>query len=311
MVYALSSVPDLTEGIFGAVLVVQMESIWGWEGLPDLRDFYVAIYFGLAYIVARFLLDVTLYHKLAIWLLSRGTVSLKLSEIKQAKIAKCTESMWKLMYYVAVQIFIVVITYEEPWFGDRKEIFKGWPNQALKFSLKLFYMCQCGFYIYSIAALLMWETRRKDFTIMMSHHVITLFLIGYSYITRFFRCGSIVLALHDTSDVFMETAKLFKYCGMELAASMSFGLFALSWLVLRLIYFPFWIIRTSSYDLIEYLDLPDPYHIWIYYVFNSMLLTLLMFHLYWWFLICSMVLRQLKNKGKVGEDIRSDSEDGE
>ncbi|PPD66931.1 hypothetical protein GOBAR_DD36185 [Gossypium barbadense] len=34
-------------------------------------------------------------------------------------------------------------------------------------------MCQCGFYIYSIAALLTWETRRKDFAVMMSHHTPT------------------------------------------------------------------------------------------------------------------------------------------
>jgi hypothetical protein len=54
-----------------------------------------------------------------------------------------------------------------------------------RFPLKLFYMCQCGFHIYSIPALLMRQTRRKDFTVMMSHHVITVFLIGYSYITRY------------------------------------------------------------------------------------------------------------------------------
>lgn len=288
-----------------------MESIWKREGLPEAEDIFLAIYFALAFIVVRYLLDSLLYKKLAIWLLSREIVSLKLKRINQAKIAKCTESMWKLTYYAAVQFFIFSILYQEPWFGDRKELFRGWPYQPLKFPLKLFYMCQCGFYIYSIGALLIWETRRKDFSIMMSHHVITVFLIAYSLFTRFFRCGSIVLALHDTSDVFMETAKLFKYCGKEMAASMCFGLFAISWLLLRLIYFPFWIIRSSSYDLIQHLSLPDPYQIWIYYVFNTMLLTLLMFHIYWWILICLMVLRQLKNKGQVGEDIRSDSEDGE
>jgi len=53
-----------------------------------------------------------------------------------------------------------------------------------RFPVTVFYMCECGFYIYSIAALLMWETRRKDFAVMMSHHVITVILIGYSYITR-------------------------------------------------------------------------------------------------------------------------------
>jgi len=43
----------------------------------------------------------------------------------------------------------------------------------------------------------------------------------------------------------------------------------------------------------------------IYYFFNTMLLTLLVFHIYWWILICSMIMKQLRNSGQVGEDIRS------
>jgi hypothetical protein len=64
---------------------------------------------------------------------------------------------------------------------------------------------------------------------------------------RFFRIGTIILALHDASDVFLETAKLCKYTEKELGASLFFGLFAISWLLLRLIYFPFWIIKASRF----------------------------------------------------------------
>lgn len=66
---------------------------------------------------------------------------------------------------------------------------------------------------------------------------------------RFFRIGTIILALHDASDVFMEAAKVFKYSERELGASVFFGLFAISWLLLRLIFFPFWVIRTSRFTL--------------------------------------------------------------
>lgn len=62
---------------------------------------------------------------------------------------------------------------------------------------------------------------------------------------RFFRIGAVVLALHDASDVFLEAAKVFKYSEKELGASLCFGLFAMSWLVLRLVFFPFWVIRSS------------------------------------------------------------------
>lgn len=62
---------------------------------------------------------------------------------------------------------------------------------------------------------------------------------------RLFRVGAMMLVLHDASDVFLEAAKVFKYSEKQFGASFCFGLFALSWLLLRLIYFPFWIIRES------------------------------------------------------------------
>lgn len=64
---------------------------------------------------------------------------------------------------------------------------------------------------------------------------------------RFFRIGSVVLALHDASDVFMEAAKIFKYSENELGASVLFGFFAISWLLTRLIFFPFWVIHASRF----------------------------------------------------------------
>ncbi|KAK8949772.1 ASC1-like protein 3 [Platanthera guangdongensis] len=70
----------------------------------------------------------------------------------------------------------------------------------------------------------------------------------------FFRIGTVILALHDASDVFLEGAKIFKYAEKEMAASLFFAFFALSWLLLRLFFFPFWIIRASSYYLIETLS---------------------------------------------------------
>ena len=149
---------------------------------------------------------------------------------------------------------------------------------------------------------------------------------------RFFRIGAIILALHDASDVFMESAKIFKYSEKEFGASVCFALFALSWLLLRLIYFPFWIIRGTRYpplllvdnnfiywqcfiwltfrpffvksiELLDHLDMTVAEDTIMYYSFNTMLLMLLVFHIYLWYLICAMIVRLLKNRGKVGEDI--------
>ncbi|XLS65943.1 hypothetical protein HN51_025917 [Arachis hypogaea] len=73
----------------------------------------------------------------------------------------------------------------------------------------------------------------------MGHHVATFILIVLPYIFRFARVESVVLALHDASDVFLEIGKMSKYSGAETIASIAFILFVLSWVLLRLIYYPF------------------------------------------------------------------------
>ncbi|KAH0461801.1 hypothetical protein IEQ34_009376 [Dendrobium chrysotoxum] len=161
-----------------------MASIWDDDGAPDVSHALIAIIFALGFAPVRFLLDFLVYKRLAMRLLHNGRATLAIDETRQLKVYKCSESMWKFTYYVSVQMWVISILCQAPWSMNTKEYFKGWPNQELGFSTKLFCMCQCGYYTYSIFALLIWETRRKDFYIMMSHHIITSILIGYSYITR-------------------------------------------------------------------------------------------------------------------------------
>lgn len=61
------------------------------------------------------------------------------------------------------------------------------------------------------------------------------------------RVGSVILALHGASDVFLEVVKMSKYSGAEGLASFSFMLFVISWLILRLIYYPFWIMQSTRF----------------------------------------------------------------
>ncbi|CAJ2654102.1 unnamed protein product [Trifolium pratense] len=269
-----------------------MDLISTYNVVPNASHFSVAIYFAFGSLAARFILDRFVFRRLAIRMLTKGNAPSRITKEMEVKIGKCTESMWKLTYYATVEAFILKFTYQEPWFTNSKLYFKDWPNQEL-----------------NIAAILGWETRRKDFAVMFSHHVITVILIGTSYLTSFFRIGSIILALHDASDVFLEAAKVFKYSGREFGASVFFAFFAISWLVLRLIFFPFWVIRATSLDLQQCLNLSESFPMFLYYVFNTLLIMLLIFHIYWWMLICAMINRQLENRGKVGEDIRSDSDD--
>lgn len=227
---------------------------WERESYPEYADFAVLPFFALFFPSIRFLLDRFVFEKLGRQLIyGKGQQRLEVgTDESRKKLRKFKESAWKCIYYLAAELLVLSVTYNEPWFTNTRFFWVGpgnqvWPDQQIKLKLKGVYMFTAGFYAYSIFALIFWETRRSDFGVSMSHHFATLILILLSYILRFARVGSVVLAIHDASDVLLEIGKMSKYSGAETLASISFILFVISWLVLRLIYYPFWVLWSTRF----------------------------------------------------------------
>ncbi|GAB2297107.1 Ceramide synthase 1 loh3 [Dionaea muscipula] len=290
---------------------------WETESYPRYEDYLVLPLFALFFPSVRFFLDRFVFEKIAGRLIFGNGDKLKEIEVdeKRKKLRKFKESAWKCVYYLSAEVLALSVTYKEPWFTNTSNFWLGpgdqiWPDQKMKLKLKGLYMYAAGFYSYSIFALIFWETRRSDFGVSMGHHVATLILIVLSYICRFARVGSVVLALHDASDVFLEVGKMSKYSGAEALASFCFVLFVLSWILLRLTYYPFWVLWSTSYEVLLTLDrkkhpIEGPI---CYYLFNTLLYCLLVLHIYWWILIYRMLVKQIEARGQISEDVRSDSE---
>lgn len=291
---------------------------WELESYPQYEDFLVLPLFALFFPSVRFFLDRFVFERVGRRLIFgrwHNVATLENDDTRK-RTRKFKESAWKCIYYLSAEFLALSVTYDEPWFTNTRYFWVGpgnqvWPDQKIKLKLKGLYLYAAGFYTYSIFALIFWETRRSDFGVSMSHHVATLILIVLSYIFRFARVGSVVLAIHDASDVFLEVGKMSKYSGAEAVASFAFILFVLSWILLRLIYYPFWILWSTSYEVILTLDkekhpVEGPIY---YYVFNTLLFCLLVLHIYWWVLMFRMLVKQIQARGKLGDDVRSDSED--
>ncbi|XP_010514167.1 PREDICTED: LAG1 longevity assurance homolog 1 [Camelina sativa] len=303
-------------GVFETVKSID----WEQESYPNYQDLGFLPLFAVFFPSVRFLLDRFVFEKLANLVIYGRKSTNKSDNIKEKKknshkVRKFKESAWKCIYYLSAELLALSVTYNEPWFSNTLYFWIGpgdqiWPDQQMKLKLKFLYMFAAGFYTYSIFALVFWETRRSDFGVSMGHHITTVILIVLSYFCRLSRAGSVILALHDASDVFLEIGKMSKYCGAETLASISFVLFALSWVVLRLIYYPFWILWSTSYQIIMTVDkekhaIDGPI---LYYMFNTLLYFLLVLHIFWWVLIYRMLVKQVQDRGKLSEDVRSDSE---
>ncbi|XP_021718289.1 LAG1 longevity assurance homolog 3-like [Chenopodium quinoa] len=290
---------------------------WQQESDPTSHDFVVLPFFALFFPSVRFFLDRVVFEKIGKRLIFGKNYQIKDGDTDgKKKLRKFKESAWKCMYYLSAEILALSVTYSEPWFTQTKYFWVGpgdqvWPDQKTKMKLKGLYMYTAGFYTYSIFALIFWETRRSDFGVSMGHHFATVILIVLSYTARFARAGAMILALHDASDVFLEVGKMSKYSGFEAIASVSFIFFVISWILLRLIYYPFWILWSTSYEVIQSVDkskhpIEGPIY---YYLFNTLLYCLLVLHIYWWVLMYRMLVKQVQARGQLSDDVRSDSED--
>nr|BCO16872.1 Alternaria stem canker resistance protein 1 [Solanum lycopersicum var. cerasiforme] len=289
---------------------------WEKESLPEYQGLIFLLFFALFFPVLRFILDRFVFEALAKRMIfGKKTVVNINGREERKKINKFKESAWKFVYFLSAELLALSVTCNEPWFTDSRYFWAGpgdvvWPNLKMKLKLKLLYMYAGGFYFYSIFATLYWETRRYDFAAQIIHHVTTVSLIVLSYVYGFARIGSVVLALHDGSDVFMEIAKMSKYSGFDLIADIFFSLFALVFTSLRIICYPFWIIRSTCYELLYVLDIQKERTtgIILYFVFNALLICLLVLHLFWFKIILRMVKNQILSRGHITDDVREDSE---
>ncbi|OEL19229.1 ASC1-like protein 1 [Dichanthelium oligosanthes] len=239
-------------GLGAAAGQLLAEVDWEHESYPAYGDFLALPAFVLFFPTVRFFLDRFVFERVARRLVfgqGHQRADNETDETRK-KIRKFKESAWKCVYFLSGELLSLSVTYNEPWFTNTRYFWVGpgeqvWPDQKIKLKLKAVYMYAAGFYTYSIFALMFWETRRSDFGVSMSHHVATVVLIVLSYVFRFARVGAIVLAIHDASDVFLEVGKMSKYSHCDWLANVSFLFFVVSWVLLRLTYFPFWILRST------------------------------------------------------------------
>ena len=224
------------------------------------------------------------------------------------KIVKFVEALWRFLFYtyfcfVGYRALFVPKTVD--WVLDTKEHWNNWPLQSIENSINYYYQIELGAYLHQI----MWtEVSRSDSLEMLIHHVTTILLILGSYLTNFTRIGASILLLHDTSDVFLESAKLFVYISKSKNGKWActfcdilFALFAISFLVARLIIYPRYLVYSLVYEAPEIMGMWPGYPL-----FAGLLLILQGLHIFWFYLILKMIPSLLSTG--IQKDERSDDE---
>ncbi|XP_041648189.1 ceramide synthase 2-like [Cheilinus undulatus] len=214
---------------------------------------------------------------------------------------KFCEASWRFVFYLVAFTAGLVSLINTPWFWDHRECWRGYPKQPVAEAHHWYYVLEMGFYL-SLLLSVSVDVKRKDFKEQVIHHIATLFLIGFSYCANYVRVGTLVMLVHDSSDFLLESAKMFHYAGWTRLCDSLFVIFALVFLVTRLVVLPSRVIHTT---LVVSLEFFQPF--FGYYFFNALLLVLQALHIFWAYLILRMVYKFVF-LGKVERDERSDEE---
>ena len=206
---------------------------------------------------------------------------------------KFPESAWKFLFYTMTWTYVAYLLifsgrydyFTKPWL-----IWQDWEiGMPVPDDVTLIYFVECGFYLHSIYATLYMDTFRKDFWVMIIHHVLTMTLILFSYATRYHKIGLNVLFVHDITDILLEFTKLNVYLKKrngkffpmhEHVSNIGFALFTFAWYLFRLYWFPLKVLYSSGVVAVH-----TAFHrgAGLYTFFNGLLWLLLCLDVYWFY----------------------------
>ncbi|KAL0241100.1 hypothetical protein GEMRC1_006335 [Eukaryota sp. GEM-RC1] len=267
--------------------------------LPDgsygygIRDFVTIFLCSLIITSIRLVLSLTLSRTIP-----------KHINICPSTLKKFIENSFYALYYIFAVLLELILLSRHKWFW-----FTSWPESVISMNLtycsyetKLVYMIQMGFYLQGFFALFHESTKSKnDFSMMIIHHASTSLLLLTSYFgSRAVDYGTLVLFLHDVSDILLFVSKALNYLDLNYYANKGFSAFAILFFVCRLVLFP-WLIGTL-YRGSKYLDCRYPRLNVTFWGFPLFFLQLL--HVKWFTMILRMVFEKLSH-GKLTGDIRS------
>jgi len=142
------------------------------------------------------------------------------------------------------------------WFKDTKQCFQGpggeYGTQG-DIWLERLYIIQTAIWAYTAFSHRWIESRHKDYFVMFTHHVVTIFLISVSWFINL-KFGVLVLLLHDASDIGVDLLKMSNYAGRGSESGglpiteVIFVTALVVWIYLRLWVYPTVLLRSAFYE---------------------------------------------------------------
>ncbi|WFD33138.1 sphingosine N-acyltransferase [Malassezia sp. CBS 17886] len=219
------------------------------------------------------------------------------SEAKQTRFA---EQGYALFYWGLAGTFgVYVMTFQDSWWYNLDHLWYQYPHWQMRPEVKLYYLLQFSYWLQQ--ALVMFfrlERPRKDYYELVAHHIVTLWLVGWSYFINLTMIGTTVFVCMDIPDIFLALSKMLNYLDLNAFCMVIYGMFMCIWT-----YFRIYLSARTLYSVwSDYHKIPayarsfNPFGgFWLVYwmqchVFAPLLLLLLL-NLFWYALMWRILYR--------------------
>ena len=230
----------------------------------------------------------------------------KLGNIYRHKLAR---HIYKITFYVGITIFGYYVLHNLPYF-PRSMLGKGYmPNMFLKgfpdsyFHEKtplfnLYYNISLAYFLNDFIFLFIME-RQSDFINMILHHVCTISLIIFSYITNYSNIGSLVIFCHMESDILLHCTRFLLQTDNPLYITGFVGVsFAINFVYMRQ-----YVFGEMIYTIYKYIT-------WKWGIITTtlwlFLVILYIMHLRWSYILLYKTVELFMTKKKIVDDINYD-----
>lgn len=270
------------------------------------NDLFFLAYWVICFSFIRLFWTVYVFHPMARYFGIRS----------EGKIFRFGEQGYAVVYFTAMGSLGLYVMSELPtWYFNCTPQWSEYPQWKMTASLKTYYLLHSAYWLQQFLVLaLRLEKPRRDYTELVVHHFVTLWLIGWSYLINLTWIGNLVYLTMDWSDVFLAFAKNLNYLQMETGSAVAFGVFTVIWTYTRhwLNIYLLWSVWTE-FDLIpawakKWSPEEGVWMVsWMKYQIWAPIMLLQIVNLFWYYRILRILYRAVFFSALA--DDRSDDED--
>ncbi|KAK8810841.1 hypothetical protein WA556_003925 [Blastocystis sp. ATCC 50177/Nand II] len=231
---------------------------------------------------------------------------------------KFVDQGWQLVYHTVFSIWEYIVLRRHNWFQGEEFLYPVSATVDTPYDAGLIFIVQISLWFYQAFRHVFVNQRKKDFYELFLHHIVTLSLCYEAY-HRYYKHGLIILFLHDSSDILVDSVKMLNLCKIDGAQDYFLleGMYAMTlivWIYQRLYIFPkvviekAWMVLPTLYPGLSFGEIFKKE--WVLISEFGCVSVLYLLHWYWFVLLVRLGYRALLTEREKIREIMKDGYEG-